>query len=133
MTDNNNRIEDIKAFLIEKVLLPDADTQTDLTEKKLISIRREKPDYPVISVSSGTSSIISGSERTVAAIESYINENTPAARMIRVGCTGPANFEPLVCIQLPGRNRLFFRNITEEKVEPLLNGVFHNDINEEDL
>ena len=46
---------------------------------------------------------------------------------------GPANFEPLVCIQLPGKNKLFFRNITEEKVEPLLNGVFHNDINEDDL
>ena len=39
----------------------------------------------------------------------------------------------MVCIQLPGKNKLFFRNITEEKVEPLLNGVFHNDIHEEDL
>jgi len=28
---------------------------------------------------------------------------------------------------------LYFRNITEEKVEPLLNGVFHNDINKDDL
>ena len=55
------------------------------------------------------------------------------SELIRVGCTGPANFEPLVCIQLPGKNKLFFRNITEEKVEPLLNGVFHNDINEDDL
>ena len=51
----------------------------------------------------------------------------------RVGCTGPSNYEPLVCIQIPGKNKLFFRNITEEKVEPLLNGVIHNDIHEEDL
>ena len=41
--------------------------------------------------------------------------------------------QPFVCVQLPGKNKLFFRNITEEKVEPLLNGVFHNDLNEEDL
>ena len=34
---------------------------------------------------------------------------------------------------MPGKNKLFFRNITEEKVEALLNGVFHNDINEDDL
>jgi NADH:ubiquinone oxidoreductase subunit F (NADH-binding)/Pyruvate/2-oxoacid:ferredoxin oxidoreductase delta subunit len=39
----------------------------------------------------------------------------------------------VVCIQIPGKNKLFFRNTTEEKVEPLLNGVFHNDINEDDL
>ena len=67
------------------------------------------------------------------AIKSYIEENKPAAILVRVGCSGPANYEPVVCIQMPGKNKLFFRNITEEKVEPLLNGVFHNDINEDDL
>ncbi len=126
-------MEDLKTFLVEKVLLFESDTLLPEAEKRLQQIRRDKPDYPVIYASSGTSSIISGSEKTCSAIESYIKENTPSARMIRVGCTGPANFEPLVCIQIPGRNKLYFRNITEEKVEPLLNGVFHNDINEEDL
>jgi NADH:ubiquinone oxidoreductase subunit F (NADH-binding) len=126
-------MEDLKTFLIEKVLLSESDTLVPETEKRLQQIRQEKPDYPVIFVSSGTSSIISGSEKTCSAVESYLKDNTPFARMIRVGCTGPANFEPMVCIQLPGKNKLFFRNITEEKVEPLLNGVFHNDINEEDL
>ncbi len=53
--------------------------------------------------------------------------------LIKVGCTGPANYEPLVCIHIPGKNKLFFRNITEEKVDSLLNGVFHNDINADDL
>ncbi|MFN8211508.1 MAG: hypothetical protein U0T33_11170 [Bacteroidales bacterium] len=33
----------------------------------------------------------------------------------------------------PGKNKLFFRNITEDKIESLLNGVFHNDIHAEDL
>ncbi len=126
-------MEDLKTFLIDKVLLFESDTLLPETEKRLQNIRREKPDKPVIYVSSGTSSIIAGSEKTFAAIESYVNENEPLAGVIGVGCTGPANFEPLVCIHLPGKNKLFFRNITEEKVEPLLNGVFHNDINEDDL
>jgi NADH:ubiquinone oxidoreductase subunit F (NADH-binding)/Pyruvate/2-oxoacid:ferredoxin oxidoreductase delta subunit len=126
-------MEDLKTFLIEKVLLSESDTLSPVTEKRLQQLRQEKPDYPVILVSSGTSSIISGSEKTCSAVEAYLKENTLSARMIRVGCTGPANFEPLVCIHLPGKNKLYFRNITEEKVEPLLNGVFHNDINEEDL
>jgi NADH:ubiquinone oxidoreductase subunit F (NADH-binding)/Pyruvate/2-oxoacid:ferredoxin oxidoreductase delta subunit len=96
-------------------------------------VRREKPDNPVIFISSGTSSLIAGSDRTWVALESYINENEPLAKLVNVGCTGPAEYEPLVCIQIPGKNRLYFRNITEEKVEPLLNGVFHNDINKDDL
>ena len=126
-------MEDIKSFLIEKVLMLESDTLPVETEKVLGKVRREKPDHPVVYLSSGTSSLIAGSEKTCSAIEDYISENSPAVRLISVGCTGPANFEPLVCVQIPGKNKLFFRNITEEKVEPLLNGVFHNDINEDDL
>jgi NADH:ubiquinone oxidoreductase subunit F (NADH-binding)/Pyruvate/2-oxoacid:ferredoxin oxidoreductase delta subunit len=126
-------MEDLKTFLIDKVLTFESDTLSSEAEKVLQQIRREKTDKPMIYVSSGTSSIISGSEQTWSAIASYIKENEPNAGMVKVGCTGPATFEPLVCIQLPGKNKLFFRNITEEKVEPLLNGVFHNDINEDDL
>jgi NADH:ubiquinone oxidoreductase subunit F (NADH-binding) len=126
-------MKDIKTFLIEKVLLFGSDMLLPETEKVLREVRREKPDNPVIYVSSGTSSVIAGSEITYSAIEGYLSENLLTASLVRVGCNGPANFEPLVCIHLPGKNKLFFRNITEEKVEPLLNGVFHNDINADDL
>src|SRR5665647_1631543 len=126
-------MEDLKTFLIEKVLTFESDTLSPETEKVLQQVRREKTIKPVIFVSSGTSSVIAGAEKTYSAIETYIAENEPSADLVGVGCTGPATFEPLVCIQIPGKNELFFRNITEEKVEPLLNGVFHNDINDEDL
>jgi len=126
-------MEDIKTFLIDKVLTYESDTLLPETEKVLQYVRREKTDKPIIYVSSGTSSVIAGSEKTCDAIDTYIKENEPSAVFIQVGCTGPASYEPLVCIHIPGKNKLFFRNITEEKVEPLLNGVFHNDINEDDL
>jgi NADH:ubiquinone oxidoreductase subunit F (NADH-binding)/ferredoxin len=126
-------MEDIKTFLKDKVLTYESDTLLPETEKVLQYVRREKTDKPIIYVSSGTSSVIAGSEKTCDAIDTYIKENEPSAVFIQVGCTGPASYEPLVCIHIPGKNKLFFRNITEEKVEPLLNGVFHNDINEDDL
>jgi NADH:ubiquinone oxidoreductase subunit F (NADH-binding)/Pyruvate/2-oxoacid:ferredoxin oxidoreductase delta subunit len=125
--------DEIRKFLSEKVLLSESDVLPAETENFLGRIRRERTDNPVVFISSGTSSIIAGSEKTRTAVISYITDNQPDADVINVGCTGPANYEPLVCIQLPGKNKLFFRNITEEKVEPLLNGVFHNDIHEEDL
>jgi NADH:ubiquinone oxidoreductase subunit F (NADH-binding)/Pyruvate/2-oxoacid:ferredoxin oxidoreductase delta subunit len=124
---------DLKTFLIEKVLLSESDTFSPDTEKVLKKIRREKPDSPVIYVSSGTSSIIAGSEKTLSVVKSYLQENQTDTELVSVGCTAPANFEPFICVQLPGKNKLFFRNITDEKVEPLLNGVFHNDLIEEDL
>jgi hypothetical protein len=126
-------MEDLKKFMIEKVLLFESDTLPEETEKVLQEMRREKTGFPVIYISSGTGSIIAGSEKTLSAIQTYINDNSLNASLIKVGCLGPANFEPLVCIHLPGKNKLYFRNITEEKVEPHLNGVFHNDINEDDL
>ena len=126
-------MEDLKKFLTGKVLMFESDTLPAETEKVLRQVRREKTDKAVIFLSSGTSSIIAGSEKTWSAVRIYIDENEPGVELVKVGCTGPSNFEPLVCIQLPGKNKLYFRNITEEKVEPLLNGVFHNDINKDDL
>jgi NADH:ubiquinone oxidoreductase subunit F (NADH-binding)/ferredoxin len=126
-------MEDLKKFLIERVLLFESDTLPPETENVLRKIRRDKSDNAVIFISSGTSSIISGSERTRAAVKAYIDENEPGTELVSVGCNGPLAFEPMVCIQLPGKNRLYFRNITEEKVEPLLNGIFHNDISKDDL
>jgi NADH:ubiquinone oxidoreductase subunit F (NADH-binding)/Pyruvate/2-oxoacid:ferredoxin oxidoreductase delta subunit len=125
--------EDIRKFLTEKVLKSESDTLSQEDEDLLRRLRRERTDVPVISISSGTSSIIAGSEKTFAVVSSYIEDNQTESEIVRVGCTGPANYEPIVCIHLPGKNVLIFRNITEEKVEPLLDGVFHNDIHEEDL
>jgi NADH:ubiquinone oxidoreductase subunit F (NADH-binding)/Pyruvate/2-oxoacid:ferredoxin oxidoreductase delta subunit len=126
-------MEDLKKYLIEKVLLSESDTLLPETEKVLQKLQREKTSRTVIYISSGTSSIIAGSEKTMSAVNAYLKDNVPVIEIVKVGCTGPSNFEPMVCIQLPGKNKLYFRNITEEKVEPLLDGVFHNDINKDDL
>ena len=85
-------MEDLKTFLIDKVLTFESDTLSPETEKVLQQVRREKTDKPVIFVSSGTSSVIAGSEKTCSAIETYIKENEPSAGLVRVGCTGPATF-----------------------------------------
>jgi len=126
-------MEDLKRFLTGKVLMLESDSLPPETEKVLGQIRRERTERPVIFLSSGTISLIAGSDKTLSAVRTYIMDNEPDAEVVNVGCTGPANFEPLMAIQLPGKNKLFFRNITEEKVESLLNGVFHNDINKDDL
>ncbi len=128
-----DKIQNIKKFLTERVLLQGHEVLPEATERVLQAIRREKIDEPVIYVSSGTASLIAGGGYTYNAAFSYLKDNYSGAEVVKTGCIGPLNYEPLICIQLPGKNKLFFRNITEEKVEPLLNGVLHNDIPEDDL
>ena len=58
-------MEDLKTFLIEKVLLFESDTLSPETEKVLQQVRREKPDTPVIFLPPATSSVIAGSEKPI--------------------------------------------------------------------
>ncbi len=122
-----------REFLVREVLMHGSDTLPAATEKRLAEIRRDKPSVPVIYVASGSAALIAGSTRSAAAAELYLNEMNIRGLVVMTGCHGPAAFEPMVCVHLPGKNKLIFRNITEDKIEPLLNGVFHNDMPEEDL
>jgi NADH:ubiquinone oxidoreductase subunit F (NADH-binding)/Pyruvate/2-oxoacid:ferredoxin oxidoreductase delta subunit len=126
-------MNEIKNFLISEVLRNESEALSAVAEKRLAEIRREKPSIPVIYLSTGTAAIIAGAEKSSAAIETYLSDMEMKATVVKVGCHGPAVFEPIVCIHIPGKNKLIFRNITEEKVESLLNGVFHSDMPEEDL
>ena len=58
------RADDIRKFLSEKVLLSESDLLSEDAENLLRKIRRERTDSPVIYISSVTSSIIAGSEKT---------------------------------------------------------------------
>ena len=51
-------MEDLKSYLISKVLLLESDTLPSETDKALQLIRRDKTDNPLIYISSGTSGII---------------------------------------------------------------------------
>lgn len=126
-------MEDTKYFLIEKVLTPDTDTLPAEVEKKLQLIRRDRIEKPVIYVSTGSCSIIAGGRKTLETVSSFISEMGFNARIVETGCFVPMSFEPLVSVHMPGKNKLVFRNITDEKVDPLLNAVFHNDIPTDDL
>jgi NADH:ubiquinone oxidoreductase subunit F (NADH-binding)/Pyruvate/2-oxoacid:ferredoxin oxidoreductase delta subunit/(2Fe-2S) ferredoxin len=128
-----NTDSDTREFLVREVLMHGSDTLPAATEKRLAGIRRDKPSEPVIYVASGSAALIAGSARSAAAAELYLGEMNIRGLVVKTGCHGPAAFEPLVCVHLPGKNKLIFRNITEDKIETLLNGVFHNDMPMEDL
>ncbi|HDQ45666.1 MAG TPA: NADH-quinone oxidoreductase subunit NuoF [bacterium] len=86
--------------------------------------RREEIVRPVLFVGTGTCGLGAGAGRTLKAILRYLTERRVEADVVEVGCIGICVEEPLVDIQLSGKNRLSFRQITEDRVADLLDGVF---------
>jgi NADH:ubiquinone oxidoreductase subunit F (NADH-binding)/NAD-dependent dihydropyrimidine dehydrogenase PreA subunit len=98
-------------------------------DKKLVSkYTRETIEKPVIFVGAGTCGLGAGAKATKIQIEKYLKEKDIDAEIIEVGCIGLCSAEPLVDIQIPGKTRISFKNITAEKVEPLMESFFSGSI-----
>ncbi len=117
MNDNRN-------FLISEVLSPGLKGgSSEETEAKLGILRNEHIDKPVIFVGSGTCGLGAGADRTIEAVRTFLATNEIDADIIETGCIGLCSSEPIMDIQLPGRNRISFEKVTHEKVEAILSKV----------
>jgi len=119
---------DEKQFLIEKVLAAKSDLHQREVADFLAQIRHETVFRPVVYIGSGTCGKVAGADATYSAVARYLEEKNINAELVQVGCIGICTFEPIVDIQLPGKARISFRNITSEKVEPLLDDIFNSEV-----
>lgn len=126
-------IKNIKGseFWIQSVLTANAKEYPAEVEKIVKFIRREKVEKPVVTVGMNTCSVIAGAGKTFEEIRQYLEERKINAQLIAVGCDGFCASEPLVSIQLPGKVRVSFKNVTSEKVPFILDSIFNNIIPEE--
>ena len=122
-----------KEFLVEKILKNYSNIFDKITSERLALLRREKLNHPVIFIGMGTCGVISGAAKTHAAVEKYLAKNHVDAEVVKVGCLGLCSAEPLLDVQIPGKARLSFHHATEEKVDDLLNSVFHRSLVPETL
>jgi NADH:ubiquinone oxidoreductase subunit F (NADH-binding)/NAD-dependent dihydropyrimidine dehydrogenase PreA subunit len=108
------------------------DVDCELVQSKKISqLRNENSEIIMIFVGSGTCGLGAGAGKTITAIRKYIDEKSVNASIVEVGCIGICTEEPLIDIQMPGKSRVSFKKITEDKVNQLLdnmlNGVIPNE------
>jgi len=89
---------------------------------------RIKINKPVIYIGAGTCGFAAGADMTIKKVEEYIGKKGIDADIIRVGCIGICSEEPLVDIQLPGKSRLSFSNVTEDKVDEIFDSFFSGKI-----
>ncbi len=94
---------------------------------KMASLRRENVSKPTIYIGTGTCGLGAGAAFTLAAIKKYLSEKNIDAEIVEVGCIGLCVVEPLIDVQLPGRTRLMFQTVTQEKVASILDGILAGD------
>ncbi len=120
-----------KEFLINNILKENKEKDCKEVQGVLSYIKKDKIEKPSIYVGAGTCGLGAGADKTIEAVKSYLKVNSINAEVIETGCIGLCSAEPLLDVHIPGRNRVSYENITEDKVEGLLNSVFNNEIGEE--
>ena len=103
-------------------------------DTELIStLKRDIISKPVIYIGAGTCGLGAGAGKTETQIRSYLHKNSIDAEVVSVGCIGLCAYEPLVDIQIPGYNRLSFKNVNADKVDNILEKTFSLEVSEEDV
>ncbi len=119
----------IKDFLKENVLNNGAANQADpFVIAELSRLRKDDVTKPVIFVGTGTCGLGAGADKTIQETIRYLGEHELVADVIKVGCIGLCAAEPLLDIQLPGKNRISFKNVMGENVNKVLGSVFSAEI-----
>ncbi len=92
-------------------------------QQKVAALRRDTLTRPVIYVGAGTCGLAAGAGKTLRGIRNYLIRKDLDADIVEVGCIGLCSAEPLVDIQLPGRTRVSFQGVTEDRVDDLLDAA----------
>ncbi len=124
MLQSNENLNTVQPVPCDFLLHTAESALTPVQQTILKKYRREELDKPLILIGTGTCGLGAGAGKTLKRIKNWLTQKNIDAEIVEVGCIGLCVEEPIVDIQLPGRTRLSFKTITEDKVEALLDAVF---------
>ncbi len=101
---------------------------SDARDERVRALLREDVPAPVIFLGTGTCGIGAGAGRTLQAIRAWLAERNSTASIVEVGCVGACFLEPLMDVQLPGRPRVSFSEVTDSNAAAILDAVFSGSI-----
>jgi NADH-quinone oxidoreductase subunit F len=82
---------------------------------------------PVIYVGAGSCGRAAGAVEVIEALKGHLRKKKVDAKVIEVGCIGPCYLEPLIDIQMPGRPRVSYANVTPKQAVRILDSSLQND------
>jgi (2Fe-2S) ferredoxin len=77
--------------------------------------RLKLSNLPTIHLGMASCGRAAGAPQVLSEVEAILAENSLTANIIQVGCIGPCYLEPLMDITLPGKPRISYANMTQEK------------------
>ncbi|MDO5580160.1 MAG: NADH-quinone oxidoreductase subunit NuoF [Planctomycetia bacterium] len=101
--------------------------------EKLAVLQRKKVEKPAIYVGTGTCGLGAGAAFTLEAVKKFVKDHNIDAEIVEVGCVGLCALEPIVDVQLPGKTRIAFQKMTEDKVEKVLSAIFKGEVLQENV
>lgn len=101
--------------------------------KKIELLSRQRVEKPLIMIGLNTSGKIAGGDRIKGAVEEYVSERGLDVELTETGAIGLASREPFLSIQMPGRTRILFADLSEEDVPIILDDIFHHIVPKEKL
>jgi NADH:ubiquinone oxidoreductase subunit F (NADH-binding)/(2Fe-2S) ferredoxin len=79
----------------------------------------------VVYLGVGTCSILAGVNETLCAVRSFSESYNSPISIIETACRGMCTFDPLMEVQIPGRNRIVFKNVKATHVLEILTAIFN--------
>jgi NADH:ubiquinone oxidoreductase subunit F (NADH-binding) len=122
-----------KDYLIQNVIKSESGDSARSTDKIINSILRKNIVKPVIAISTNSTSLVMGVRELSEKINEYLIEREIEAEIIPVGSLGLSSFENVISVQLPGKTRLFYKNVLPGNIISILDGTFNNFIQEENV
>ena len=83
---------------------------------------------PVVYIGMGSCGLAAGAGDVLAAVRGHLEERGIDAEIVPVGCIGPCYLEPLLDVQLPGRPRLSYSNMTGELAVKTLDALLAGEL-----
>ena len=83
---------------------------------------------PVVYIGMGSCGLAAGAGEVYAAVRAHLDERGIDAEIVSVGCIGPCYLEPLLDVQLPGRTRLSYSNMTAELAVKTLDALLAGEL-----
>lgn len=88
-----------------------------------IPLKEKDSSKTYIYLGTGTCGLGAGAGDTLKKVNEYVSAKGVDAEVVEVGCIGYCTAEPIMEVELPGMNRLAFRQVTKDNVEGILDGV----------
>ncbi|PKP37433.1 MAG: NADH-quinone oxidoreductase subunit F, partial [Bacteroidetes bacterium HGW-Bacteroidetes-15] len=118
-------IDNIK-FFIDNLLNDSESSNSHDYNDRISAFRKSKITKPIVYIGITSSSVVAGAIEALETIKKYKDENDLEFSVIEVGSLGLCSSEPIMDVQIPGKCRVSFQNVTHDLVEQILDGVFNN-------